>query len=128
MAAAEGDAARRAGRLMPSFAAAGKLRQIRIVTEGYMRAIATLLLALMLALGAGAATIGCSSQTTTTTETVEHSPNPDGTTTTTEVTKTEQHSDDDGAHFGILSGTVHLIGQILALPFKLIGGLFSVIF
>ena len=93
-----------------------------------MRAIATLLLASMLALGAGAGTIGCSSHTTTTTtETVQHSPNPDGT-TTTEVTKTEEHSHDDGAHFGILSGTVHVIGQILALPFKLIGGLFSIIF
>ena len=40
----------------------------------------------------------------------------------------EEHSHDDGAHFGILSGTVHVIGQILAFPFKLIGGLFSVIF
>jgi hypothetical protein len=89
-----------------------------------MRAIATLLLALMLALGAGTTTIGCSSHTTTT-ETVEEHPNPDG--TTTEVTKTEQHSD-DGAHFGILSGTVHVIGIILAAPFKLIGSLFTVIF
>jgi hypothetical protein len=90
-----------------------------------MRAIPTLLLALMLALGAGAGTIGCSSHTTTT-QTVEQRQNPDG--TTSEVTKTEESSSDDGAHFGILSGTVHVIGQILALPFKLIGGLFSVIF
>ena len=33
-----------------------------------------------------------------------------------------------GEERGFLSGTVHVIGQILALPFKLIGGLFEVIF
>ncbi len=72
-----------------------------------MRSLPMLMLALLLALGAGAST------------------NPDGTTT---VVKTEAEDDDDGPHFGILSGTVKAIGFVLALPFKIVGGLISIIF
>jgi len=88
-----------------------------------MRSIPMLLLALLLALGAGASTISCSSSTTTT-RTVEH-PSADG---TSSVTTTTEESDDDGPHFGILSGTVKAIGWVLSLPFKIVGGLISLIF
>jgi hypothetical protein len=95
-----------------------------------MRPLATLVLTLMLALGAGSTTVGCSAHTTTT-RTVERTDG-DGpvrrvSTTTTEETKEEEH-DDDGPHFGILSGTVKAIGWVLALPFRAIGGLISIIF
>ncbi|MBI2964220.1 MAG: hypothetical protein HYY35_10735 [Deltaproteobacteria bacterium] len=90
-----------------------------------MRQIATVLLALMLALGAGTATIGCSSHTTTTTRTIDQSG--DGGTVRSETTTTES-TDGSGPHFGILSGTVKAVGFVLALPFKLVGGLISIIF
>ena len=89
-----------------------------------MRQIATLLLALMLALGAGTATISCSSQTTTT-RTVDR-PSEDG--MVKRETATTETTDDSGPHFGILSGTVKAIGFVLSLPFKLVGGLFSIVF
>lgn len=41
---------------------------------------------------------------------------------TTETTKTE------GESFGLLSGAVHVAGQVLALPFRLAGGLIGLIF
>lgn len=48
----------------------------------------------------------------------------DGTTTTVheESTTTEEHPR------GIIGGTVHVIGQILAFPFKVIGGVIEAIF
>ncbi len=90
-----------------------------------MRRLGTLLLLLVLALGAGSATTGCSSQTTTTTRTVDR-PQSDG--SVARETTTEEKSSDDGAHFGILSGTVHAVGWVLALPFRLVGGLIGIIF
>lgn len=88
-----------------------------------MRSLPMLMLALLLALGAGASTISCSTHQTVHTE---ERTNPDGTTT---IVKTEAtDDDDDGPHFGILSGTVKAIGFVLALPFKIIGGLISIIF
>ena len=89
-----------------------------------MRSIPMLLLALFLALGAGTATISCSTKTTVHTE---ERTNPDG---STSIVKTEhsEDDDDDGPHFGILSGTVKAIGWVLALPFKIVGGLISIIF
>lgn len=82
-------------------------------------------LVLLLALSLG---FGCSGNSKTVkTETVEY---PAGqteprvverqTTTTTETPP--------GSSGGILSGTVNMIGEIIALPFRLIGGLFRVIF
>lgn len=91
-----------------------------------MRRVGTLLLLLLLALGTGTATIGCSSSTTTTTRTVDR-PQDDGT-VQRETTTTEHTDSDDGPHFGILSGTVKAIGFVLALPFKIVGGLISIIF
>jgi hypothetical protein len=90
-----------------------------------MRPIATLLLALMLALDGGTATISCSTQTTTTTRTIDR-PGEEGT-VQSETTTTES-TDHSGPGIGILSGTIHAIGFVLALPFKLIGGLLTIIF
>jgi hypothetical protein len=95
--------------------------------EDRMRSIALLLLACLLALATGGATSGCSSTTTTTTHTTEQ-PSAEGNTTvqTTETKTTEQQT--SGPSVGILSGTIHAIGFILALPFKIIGGLIQIIF
>jgi uncharacterized protein YceK len=90
--------------------------------EDRMRSIALLLLACLLAIATGGATGGCSSTTTTTTHTTEQ-PSAEGNTT---VQTTEQET--SGPSVGILSGTVHAIGFILALPFKIIGGLIQIIF
>ena len=93
-----------------------------------MRA-AFLLLTISLTFGAGA-TASCSSHTTTTTRTVER-PADSGSEAAdqreTTVTETKE-STASGPHVGILSGTIHAIGFILALPFKIIGGLLTVIF
>ncbi len=92
-----------------------------------MLKIATLLLACLLIAGAGGAVSGCSSKTTTTTHTVEH-PSSDGTKTveTTETKTTEQET--SGPSGGVLSTTIDAIGFVLALPFKIIGGLIGFIF
>lgn len=91
-----------------------------------MRRVGTLLLLMILALGAGTVTVGCSSSTTTTTRTIDR-PRDDGS-VQRETTTTESTASDDGPHFGILSGTVKAIGFVLALPFKLVGGLIGIIF
>ena len=88
-----------------------------------MRRFTPLLLALWLALGAGSGTISCSSQTTTT-RTVEHPGNSDTTTETTTTEEQETH----GPEVGIISGTIHAIGYVLSLPFRIVGGLISIIF
>jgi hypothetical protein len=95
--------------------------------EDRMRDIASILLACLLVLGAGGATVGCSSTTTTTTHTTAE-PSSEGAATvqTTETKTTEQQTSGPGV--GILSGTIHAIGFILALPFKIIGGLIQIIF
>jgi hypothetical protein len=86
-----------------------------------MRSIRTLLIAMVLALGAGAATTGCATHTTTTTHTVA----PDDSTGVEHETTTTTETHEPG---GILSGTVDAIGWVLALPFRLVGGLISIIF
>jgi hypothetical protein len=89
-----------------------------------MRRASTLLLAGLLITGSGAVTTGCSS--TTTTHTVERpATTEEGTQTETTTTETHEAS---GPGVGILSGTVHVIGMILALPFKIVGGLLELIF
>ena len=91
-----------------------------------MRGTPTLLLAALLIIGGGAATTGCSSSTTT--HTVERpATNGDAAATQTETTTTETH-ETSGPGVGIVSGTVHVIGMVLALPFKIIGGLLELIF
>ncbi len=47
--------------------------------------------------------------------------------TETRTTVTETHVDEDAPR-GILSTTVHFIGEILSLPFRLVGGLLRAIF
>ena len=93
-----------------------------------MRRAPMLLLVCFLTLTAVSATSGCSSSTTTTTRTTEQPSSEGGTTTvqTTETKTTEQQT--SGPSVGILSGTIHAIGFILALPFKIIGGLIQLIF
>jgi len=44
------------------------------------------------------------------------------TTERTETTKSDDHSG------GVLSGTVHVVGEVLALPFRAVAGLLGVIF
>jgi uncharacterized protein YceK len=92
-----------------------------------MRRNLMLLLVCFLALAPVSATSGCSSSTTTTTRTTEQ-PSSEGATTvqTTETKTTEQQP--SGPSVGILSGTIHAIGFILALPFKIIAGLIQLIF
>lgn len=89
-----------------------------------MRKIAmSLVLVMVLSLGMGCA----SNSKTVKTETVEYPAGQTGpgvvertTTTTTEK--------QNGSSGGILSGTVNVIGEIIALPFRLVGGLFRIIF
>ena len=45
----------------------------------------------------------------------------------TEVTETTSESDAGGSG-GIVSGTINVIGEVLALPFRLVGGLIRLIF
>ena len=91
-----------------------------------MRAVATVLLAGLLAFGAGAATTGCSSHTTTTTRTEQQQQGSDEASVRTETTTTEKEH--EGPHLGVISGTIHAIGWVLALPFRIVGGLIRVIF
>ena len=88
-----------------------------------MRRLATaLFVALMFV--AGGATTGHATETTTT-ETVERPSDERVVETEKETTETKES---DGAHYGIISGTVHAIGWVLALPFRIVGGLIRVIF
>lgn len=56
------------------------------------------------------------------TETVQHEP-----TVVHHVESTETTSY-HGDHPGLLSGTVHVVGDVLALPFHVVGGLLGVLF
>lgn len=72
-------------------------------------------------LGMGA---GCSTQTkTVTTETREH-PRDAVVENRTETTTTETR----GESSGVLSSTVDVVGEVLALPFRAVGGLLRAIF
>ncbi len=93
-----------------------------------MRKGSHLFVALLLALSIGA---GCSSQTKTVrtettqypTETLQNPTEPAAvnrqTTTTTETRR------ESG---GLVSGTVHAVGQVIALPFRIVGGVIETIF
>jgi hypothetical protein len=84
-------------------------------------------LALLLTFAATAVplTSGCSSRTTTTTQTRSlEQADADSAVKTETTTEKESH----GPGIGILSGTVRAIGFILALPFKIVGGLIQLIF
>lgn len=79
--------------------------------------------------------IGCSTQSAKTVETektVHYSRTSDQAATDPVVeqqtTKTEETTQTDGQSVGVLSGTVHVVGQALALPFHVVGGLIGAIF
>jgi hypothetical protein len=94
-----------------------------------MRRLAiTLFVALTLV--AGGVTSALATDTTTTTRTVER---PSAgvqrvAQTETETTETTESKESDDPHYGIISGTVHAIGWVIALPFRIVGGLIRVIF
>ncbi len=69
---------------------------------------------------------GCSSTTRTVrTETDTYRP---GEPTVTERETTVTTDSDEGSHSGLLSGTVNAAGEVIALPFRAVGGLIRVIF
>lgn len=45
-----------------------------------------------------------------------------------QTTKTEEKSKNDGPSTGVLSGTVHAVGEVLALPFRAVAGLINLAF
>ena len=45
-----------------------------------------------------------------------------------QTTKTEETTKSEGESGGLLSSTVQLTGQVLALPFRLVGGLIDIVF
>lgn len=81
---------------------------------------------------------GCATQTTTTktvkNETVQHSPGPTenkaepAVVEKQQTTETTTQTTEEGKSGGLLSGTVHAVGQVLALPFRAVGGLISLVF
>ncbi len=80
---------------------------------------------LLMAVGL-AVVMGCASQTKTVrTETDIYRPG-EPTVVQKETTVTE-HAD-AGSRSGLLSGTVNLVGEVLALPFRVVGGLIRLIF
>lgn len=89
--------------------------------------VPSFLLALLVAFTIGAAPLtGCSGATTkTTTETVDRPSGSDPDKVERTVTVTEEESSRPG---GIISGTVDAIGWVIALPFRIVGGIISIIF
>jgi hypothetical protein len=79
---------------------------------------------------------GCSSQSTRTVErenTVRYSSAADSAQTDPVVTekrttRTEEVTNSDENSGGLLSGTVNVVGEALALPFRLVGGLIRAVF
>jgi hypothetical protein len=85
-----------------------------------MRGFSRLLLGLFLALNLAA---GCSTHTTTEREVVYDARTGEPIAVHRETTES-QHSDDTG----VVSGTVNVIGDALALPFRAVAGLVRAIF
>jgi hypothetical protein len=79
---------------------------------------------------------GCSTQSTKTVETdktihytAETDPGQSRPMLTEErSSKTEETKKDDGPSFGLLSGSVHVVGEALALPFRAVAGLINLAF
>lgn len=46
----------------------------------------------------------------------------------TQTTKTEETTKSEGQSFGLLSGTVHAAGEVIALPFRAAAGLINLAF
>ncbi|MGH7856612.1 MAG: hypothetical protein ACREQY_04720 [Candidatus Binatia bacterium] len=79
------------------------------------------LLVAVLGFAAVAVDIGCATRTTTVTRETDGD---DGEKETT-VTTTEEEV---ARPTGILSTTLHVVGEVIALPFRLVAGLISIIF
>lgn len=90
-----------------------------------MRKAASLALIAALALGPVYAA-GCSSSTTKTTRTVERPV--EGSTSEREVVTTTESESSGGGGGGVVSSTINAIGFVLALPFKIVGGIIEFIF
>jgi hypothetical protein len=92
-----------------------------------MRTFFALSVGLFLLLSVGS---GCSTHTTTTTETTQYeSPQRSGEPVVVEKeTTVRTETENPGESTGVVSGTVNVIGEILALPFRLVGGLISLVF
>jgi cytoskeletal protein RodZ len=95
--------------------------------DGFKRSVCTgLVLFVLVVMGSGCASTHKTTKTTTEVTSNEQQNNPDvqkseTTTTTTDTeTKAEQRS--------ILGSTLHAIGWVIALPFRLVGGLIGWIF
>ena len=79
---------------------------------------------------------GCATQdakTVETQKTVEYAADSDRAAsapvvTEKQTTKTEETSKSDEASGGVLSGTVHVVGEVLALPFRAVAGLINLVF
>lgn len=82
---------------------------------------------LFLCVVVSAGPIGCSrSSKTVTTESA--SSDPYGERTIEHTTTTTEVADDDNSCGGVLSCTVNVLGEIIALPFRAVGALVSAIF
>ena len=102
-----------------------KGRPVRRVTESILIALFSLnILA------------GCSTQSAKTVETektVQYSANSDQSpsqpvVTEQRTTKSEEKSESNANSTGVLSGTVHVVGEVLALPFRAVAGLINLAF
>lgn len=82
-----------------------------------MRSLAKILVVMSLAINLSFAACGGGTKTVTRTDAAGN-----------ETTVTETKEDDGGGPTGILSGTVNAIGWVIALPFKIVGGLIEIIF
>jgi type IV pilus biogenesis protein CpaD/CtpE len=87
-----------------------------------MRRLANLTLSLVLTAGLAA---GCATQRSTTREVAYDRRTGEPVTVERETTTTTESSTEDT---GVLSGTVNVIGEVIALPFRAVGGLFRAIF
>jgi hypothetical protein len=85
-----------------------------------MRKSSNLILSLILVAGLA----GCSTHRTTTREVAYDSRTGEPVRVERESTTTETTDEDSG----VLSGTVNVIGDVIALPFRAVGGLFRAIF
>ena len=79
---------------------------------------------------------GCSTQSAKTVETektVHYSAETDRAqsqpvVTEKQTTKTEEKTKSEGQSLGLLSGAVHVVGEVLALPFRAVAGLINLAF
>jgi hypothetical protein len=77
---------------------------------------------------------GCASTQSTTTRTettyepVQTEARPPDSATVRRTESTETHTTTDSGHSGVLSGTVDFVGDVIAMPFRFVGGLIDFVF